>query len=250
KKYNAHIGVYALDTKSGKEVKFNSDKRFAYASTSKAINSAILLEQVPYNKLNKKVHINKDDIVGYSPILEKYVGKDITLKALIEASMTYSDNTANNKIIKEIGGIKKVKQRLKELGDKVTNPVRYETELNYYSPKSKKDTSTPAAFGKTLNKLIANGKLSKENKKFLLDLMLNNKTGDTLIKDGVPKDYKVADKSGQAITYASRNDVAFVYPKGQSEPIVLVIFTNKDNKSDKPNDKLISETAKSVMKEF
>ncbi|HDF8126237.1 TPA: penicillin-hydrolyzing class A beta-lactamase BlaZ [Staphylococcus aureus] len=250
KKYNAHIGVYALDTKSGKEVKFNSDKRFAYASTSKAINSAILLEQVPYNKLNKKVHINKDDIVAYSPILEKYVGKDITLKELIEASMTYSDNTANNKIIKEIGGIKKVKQRLKELGDKVTNPVRYEIELNYYSPKSKKDTSTPAAFGKTLNKLIANGKLSKKNKNFLLDLMFNNKNGDTLIKDGVPKDYKVADKSGQAITYASRNDVAFVYPKGQSEPIFLVIFTNKDNKSDKPNDKLISETAKSVMKEF
>ncbi|HEJ9297857.1 TPA: class A beta-lactamase, partial [Staphylococcus aureus] len=181
KKYNAHIGVYALNTKSGKEVKFNSDKRFAYASTSKAINSAILLEQVPYNKLNKKVHINKDDIVAYSPILEKYVGKDITLKELIEASMTYSDNTANNKIIKEIGGIKKVKQRLKELGDKVTNPVRYEIELNYYSPKSKKDTSTPAAFGKTLNKLIANGKLSKKNKNFLLDLMFNNKNGDTLI---------------------------------------------------------------------
>ncbi|MGF2002290.1 serine hydrolase, partial [Staphylococcus aureus] len=70
--------------------------------------------------------------------------------------------------------------------------------------------------GKTLNKLIANGKLSKKNKNFLLDLMFNNKNGDTLIKDGVPKDYKVADKSGQAITYASRNDVAFVYPKGQS----------------------------------
>ncbi|MDU6514342.1 MAG: serine hydrolase [Staphylococcus epidermidis] len=219
KKYNANIGVYALDTKSGKEVKFNADKRFAYASTSKAINSAILLEQVPYNKLNKKVHINKDDIVAY-------------------------------KIINEIGGIKKIKKRLKKLGDKVTNPVRYEIELNYYSPKSKKDTSTPAAFGKTLNKLIANGKLSKKNKNFLLDLMLNNKNGDTLIKDGVPKDYKVADKSGQAITYASRNDVAFVYPKNQSEPIILVIFTNKDNKSDKPNDKLISETAKNVINKF
>ena len=178
KKYNANIGVYALDTKSGKEVKFNADKRFAYASTSKAINSAILLEQVPYNKLNKKVHINKDDIVAYSPILEKYVGKDITLKELIEASMKYSDNTANNKIINEIGGIKKIKKRLKKLGDKVTNPVRYE------------------------------------------------------------------------ITYASRNDVAFVYPKNQSEPIILVIFTNKDNKSDKPNDKLISETAKNVINKF
>ena len=51
--------------------------------------------------------------------------------------MKYSDNTANNKIINEIGGIKKLK-RLKKLGDKVTNPVRYEIELNYYSPKSKK----------------------------------------------------------------------------------------------------------------
>ena len=42
----------------------------------------------------------------------------------------------------------------------------------------------------------------------------------------------------------------FVYPKGQSEPIVLVILRIKTIKSDKPNDKLISETAKSVMKEF
>ncbi|ORO26520.1 class A beta-lactamase, partial [Staphylococcus aureus] len=31
---------------------------------------------------------------NYTDFIEKYVGKDITLKALIEASMTYSDNTA------------------------------------------------------------------------------------------------------------------------------------------------------------
>ncbi|UIF37795.1 hypothetical protein KP719_12675 [Staphylococcus aureus] len=37
------------------------------------------------NKLNKKIHINKDDIVAYSPILEKYVGKDITLKVLLKS---------------------------------------------------------------------------------------------------------------------------------------------------------------------
>ena len=73
------------------------------------------------------------------------------------------------------------------------------------------------------------------------DYKVADKSGQALIKDGVPKDYKVADKSGQAITYASRNDVAFVYPKNQSEPIILVIFTNKDNKSDKPNDKLINK---------
>ncbi|MFH0285899.1 serine hydrolase [Staphylococcus epidermidis] len=70
------------------------------------------------------------------------------------------------------------------------------------------------------------------------------------MKDGVSKDCKVVGKSAQSKTNASRNDFAFVLPKDQSEPIFLVIFTNKDNKSDKPNDKLISETAKNVINKF
>ena len=41
------------------------------------------------------------------------------------------------------------------------------------------------------------------------------------------KTIRLLDKSGQAITYASRNDVAFVYPKNQSEPIILVILRIK-----------------------
>jgi beta-lactamase class A BlaZ len=247
KKYNANIGVYALNTHNGKEIKFNSNQRFAYASTFKTINSAILLEKTPHDKLNETVYINKNDIVTYSPILEKYIGKKITLKQLIEASLIYSDNTASNIISEKIGGNKKIKQRLNELEDDKTSPVRKEPNLNIYSPKSKNDTSTPEAYGQTLHKLIEDGKLTKNNKKFLITSMLNNKTGDTLIKNGAPKEYKVADKSGQAITYASRNDIAFVYTKKQKKPIILVIFTNKDKKDAKPNDKLISDTAKVVL---
>ncbi|MCY1029666.1 class A beta-lactamase, partial [Mammaliicoccus sciuri] len=212
-----------------------------------AVSSAMLLEKTPHNKLNKKVHVSKEDIVPYSPVLEKFINKDITIKKLIEATMLYSDNTANNMIIEELGGYKEVNKRLKSLDDKTTKPSRMEPELNNYDPKRNRDTSTPKAFGKTLNKLINDGRLSKENKAFLIDLMINNKSGDTLIKKGAPKNFKVADKSGQAITYASRNDVAFVYPKGESKPIVLVIFTNKEGKTDKPNDKVVSETAKVVL---
>ncbi len=249
-KYDANVGVYALNTATDEEITFNEDKRFAYASTFKAVSSAMLLEKTTHNELNKKVHISKEDIVPYSPVLEKFINKDITIKKLIEATMLYSDNTANNMIIEELGGYKEVNKRLKSLDDKTTKPSRMEPELNNYDPKSNKDTSTPKAFGKTLNKLINDGHLSKENKAFLIDLMINNKSGDTLIKKGAPKNFKVADKSGQAITYASRNDVAFVYPKGESKPIILVIFTNKEGKTDKPNDKVISETAKVVLEKF
>ncbi|MFI3378533.1 BlaZ-like penicillin-hydrolyzing class A beta-lactamase [Mammaliicoccus sciuri] len=249
-KYDANVGVYALNIATDEEITFNDDKRFAYASTFKAVSSAMLLEKTPHNELNKKVHVSKEDIVPYSPVLEKFINNDITIKKLIEATMLYSDNTANNMIIEELGGYKEVNKRLKSLDDKTTKPSRMEPELNNYDPKSNKDTSTPKAFGKTLNKLINDGRLSKENKAFLIDLMINNKSGDTLIKKGAPKNFKVADKSGQAITYASRNDVAFVYPKGESKPIVLVIFTNKEGKTDKPNDKVISETAKVVLEKF
>lgn len=248
KKYGANVGMYALNTQNGKELSFNENKRFAYASTLKAISSAMLLEQTPYNKLDKKIHINKDDIVPYSPVLEKYIGKEITLKKLIEATMLFSDNTANNKIIDELGGYEQVKTRLIDLGDTTTYPSRKEPDLNFYSPKDKRDTSTPLAYGKTLKKLIADGDLSKANKDFLLDLMLKNKSGDTLIKDGAPSNFKVMDKSGQALTYGSRNDVALVYPDGQDKPIILVIFTNKDRKDGKPNDKIVSEVAEIVLK--
>ncbi|MGO2094752.1 MAG: BlaZ-like penicillin-hydrolyzing class A beta-lactamase [Mammaliicoccus sciuri] len=249
-KYDANVGVYALNTATDEEITFNEDKRFAYASTFKALSSAMLLEKTPHNELNKKVHVSKEDIVPYSPVLEKFINKDISIKKLIEATMLYSDNTANNMIIEELDGYKEVNKRLKSLDDKTTKPSRMEPELNNYNPKSNRDTSTPQAFGKTLNKLIKDGRLSKENKAFLIDLMINNKSGDTLIKKGAPKNFKVADKSGQAITYASRNDVALVYPKGESKPIVLVIFTNKEGKTDKPNDKVVSETAKVVLEKF
>ncbi|WP_239762757.1 BlaZ-like penicillin-hydrolyzing class A beta-lactamase [Mammaliicoccus sp. I-M35] len=249
-KYDANVGVYALNTATDEEITFNEDKRFAYASTFKAVSSSMLLEKTPHNELNKKVHVSKEDIVPYSPVLEKFINKDITIKKLIEATMLYSDNTANNMIIEELGGYKEVNKRLQSLDDKTTKPSRMEPELNNYDPKSNKDTSTPKAFGKTLIKLINDGRLSKENKAFLIDLMINNKSGDTLIKKGAPKNFKVADKSGQAITYASRNDVALVYPKGETKPIVLVIFTNKEGKTDKPNDKVVSETAKVILEKF
>lgn len=51
-----------------------------------------------------------------------------------------------------------------------------------------------------------------------------------------------------AVPYGSRNDVAFIYPKGQDKPIILVIFTNKNNKDAKPNDKIVSEVAEEVLK--
>lgn len=90
--------------------------------------------------------------------------------------------------------------------------------------------------------------MNESNLSLLKQTMIENKTGDTLIKAGMPNSYTVGDKSGQALTYATRNDLAFIYPKGQDKPIILAIYSKQDQKDAKPNDKVISDSAREVIK--
>lgn len=241
------VGVYGVNTANGKHIQHRSDERFAFASTYKAIASGILLQNTATSTLNKKIDIKKDDIVANSPVTEKYVGSQMTLKALIQASMLQSDNTANNKIINEIGGIKGFHEELKQLEDNISNPQRLEPELNLYDPTSTADTTTPKAAAMTLKHILTNEDMSKANRNLLKNVMIHNETGDTLIKAGVSKQAVVGDKSGQGLTYGTRNDLAFIYPKNQEEPIVLAIYTKKDGKDAKPNDKVIQMATKTAM---
>ena len=241
------VGVYGVNTANGKHIQHRSDERFAFASTYKAIASGILLQNTATSTLNKKIDIKKDDIVANSPVTEKYVGSQMTLKALIQASMLQSDNTANNKIINEIGGIKGFHEELKQLEDNISNPQRLEPELNLYDPTSTADTTTPKAAAMTLKHILTNEDMSKANRNLLKNVMIHNETGDTLIKAGVSKQAVGGDKSGQGLTYGTRNDLAFIYPKNQKEPIVLAIYTKKDGKDAKPNDKVIQMATKTAM---
>uniref|UniRef100_UPI00398B0565 class A beta-lactamase n=1 Tax=Staphylococcus pseudoxylosus TaxID=2282419 RepID=UPI00398B0565 len=244
------IGVYGMNTHNGKVYKHNADERFAFASTYKAIASGILLNNMPNGKLNKKIKINEQDIVAYSPVTEKYIGKTMSLKSLVQASMLQSDNTANNKIINEIGGIEGFNNELKSLGDYISKPQRLEPDLNDYDPTKIADTTTPRAAATTLHKLLASKQMDKDNQALLKQVMIENETGDSLIKAGVPKEYTVGDKSGQALTYGTRNDLAFIYTDKHRKPIILAVYTKQDQKNAKPDDKIIAAAAKEAIKKL
>lgn len=250
KENSTTVGVYGINTESGKEIKHHSDERFGYASTFKAIASGVLLNNYTEKEINKKIQIQQKDIVAYSPVTEKYVGKQMTLKALIEAAMLKSDNTANNYIIGEIGGISSFKAALQHLGDHVSDPQRLEPKLNDYDPTNTADTTTPRAAAHTLNELLTNNQMDTKNLKLLKRVMIENETGDQLIKAGVPNHYLVGDKSGQGTTYATRNDIAFIYPKKGDKPIILAVYTKKDDKEGTPDDKVIAKAAQIAIKQI
>jgi beta-lactamase class A len=223
--FDARLGVYALDPITRTEVAYRADERFAYASTFKALAVGILLKTVPDDELDQLVSNGADELLPNSPVTEANVDKGMTLRAVAEAAVRYSDNTAGNIVLERLGGPEGFTQALRELGDTTSSSDRTETELNSAIPGDTRDTSTPRAFGIDLGTLLTTDWLGAAQQAQLIDWMTGNATGAELIGAGLDAGWAVADKSG-AGSYGTRNDIALVWPPSGS-PIILVIMSSR-----------------------
>ncbi|QWG49196.1 class A beta-lactamase [Bacillus mycoides] len=245
KEYDAKLGIYALDTGTNQTVAYHSDDRFAFASTSKSLAVGALLRKNSLEDLDQRITYTHEDLSNYNPITEKHVDTGMTLKELADASVRYSDSTAHNLILKQLGGPSEFEKILREMGDTVTTSERFEPELNEVHPGETHDTSTPEAIAKTLQSFTLGTALPIEKRELLVDWMKRNTTGDKLIRAGVPKGWEVADKTG-AGSYGTRNDIAIIWPPNK-KPIVLAILSNHDKEDAKYDDKLIADATKVVL---
>lgn len=241
KKFDARLGVYAIDTGTNQIISYRSDERFAYASTFKALAAGVVLQQTPIAKLDEVIPYIKDDLVTYSPITEKHVGTGMTLRELCDATVRYSDNTAGNLILQKLGGPKGFEKALNQIGDNVTKPSRFETELNEAIPGDIRDTSTPKALATSLKAFTVDNVLPTNKRDILKDWLKRNTTGDKLIRTGAPKGWEVGDKTG-AGGYGTRNDIAIVWPPNR-DPIVIAILSSRDKKDALYNEELIAQAA-------
>lgn len=84
-------------------MEFHENERFAFTSTHKALAVGALLQQKSIEELNQRITYTSEDLVNYNPITEKHVDTGMTLKELSDASLRYSDNTAGNLILEQLG---------------------------------------------------------------------------------------------------------------------------------------------------
>ncbi|TPV47406.1 class A beta-lactamase Bla1 [Bacillus dicomae] len=248
KKYDARLGLYAIDTGTNEIISYRPNERFAFASTYKALAAGVLLQQNSTEKLNEVITYKKEDLVNYSPVTEKHVDTGMTLGEIAEAAVRYSDNTAGNILFHQIGGPKGYEKALRQMGDRVTMSDRFETELNEAIPGDIRDTSTAKAIATNLKAFTAGNALPVHKRNILTEWMKGNATGDKLIRAGVPTDWVVADKSG-AGSYGTRNDIAIVWPPNRA-PIIVVILSSKDEKGATYDNQLIAEAAEVVVNAF
>ncbi|MFP3919186.1 class A beta-lactamase [Lysinibacillus telephonicus] len=243
--FDARLGVYAIDTETGKSTSYRADERFAFASTYKALAAGAILEQKSLNELDEMITYTKDDLVTYSPITEKHVDTGLSLKDIAEAAIRYSDNTAGNLLFNKLGGPAGFESALRNIGDMVTESDRFEPDLNFIVPGDTRDTSTPRALATSLQTYVISDLLPSEKQALIKDWLVGNTTGDTLIRAGVPKDWVVGDKSG-AGSYGTRNDIAIVWPPDR-DPIVIAILSDRNIEDATYDDALIAEAAKIVI---
>jgi beta-lactamase class A len=246
--FDARLGVYAVDTGSGREIAHRADERFGYASTHKAFSAAAVLQRTSLDGLAKHLTYTRADLQPNSPVTEKHVATGLPLRDAIDAALRYSDNTAANLLFRELGGPQGLAAALRAIGDTTTHVDRIEPGLNDLSPGDIRDTSTPRAMAAGLRAFTLGTALPPEKRTVLTDMMRANTTGAALIRAGAPAGWAVADKTGTG-SYATRNDIAVVWPPGRA-PIVLVVMSSRQAQNADHDDRLIAQAAKLALDTF
>lgn len=245
---NARVGVTVNVLDSDLNWEYGGNDRFPMSSTFKTIACAALLFRVDsgQEQLNRLIEFTEEDLVSYSPVTESKAGAPgMTLAELCEATITVSDNTAGNLILKAIGGPEALTQFTRSLGDEFTQLNRWETELNEAVPGDLRDTTTPNAMAGLLTKLIFGDKLSMESRTQLETWLKNNQVGDALLRAGIPDNWEIGDKTG-AGGYGSRSIAAVMWPPG-SNPIITTIYITETDASFDDRNAAIAELGKAIV---
>ncbi|MFI9451375.1 class A beta-lactamase [Amycolatopsis sp. NPDC052450] len=244
KKFDARLGVYALDTEGGGTVEHRADERFAFCSTFKGVAAAAVLQRNPLSHLETRVSYSRDDLMKHAPVTGQHVATGMTIRQLCDAAVRFSDGTAGNLLLRDLGGPAALTAFTRSLGDTVTRMDRVEPAITEATPGDLRDTTTPRAFAADYREIVLGDTLTADKRDFLRDLLQRNATGADRIRAGLPSGWTVADKTGTG-AYGTLNDIAVVWPPAKA-PIVLAIMSSKAAKDAPYDQALLAEAAKYV----
>ena len=246
RQHAARLGVLAHDTADGRTVRYRAGERFPICSVHKVLTVSAVLRDLDRHGdyLQKRVHYTEADVerAVYAPITgtPENLAHGMTVAELCAAALDYSDNCADNLLLARIGGPHAVTRFARSIGDRVTRLDRWEPQLNYDGPGRVEDTTTPAAIGGDVARLVLGRELPGPKRSLLTNWMLHNTTSAHQFHAGVPSDSTIADKTGSG-GWGSGNDVGILWPPHR-RPIVLAVMTTKFQQDAASDPELIART--------
>jgi beta-lactamase class A len=248
------LGVFAIDTATGKQVGHREDERFPVCSTFKLILvGAVLTRSVTEPTLmQQRLRYSSSDVVIASPITSAHAGDGMTVTELCAATLQVSDDTAANVLMKMLGGPAAVTSFARSISNPTFRLDRWEPALNTAIPGDPRDTATPAAMGHSTQTLVLGDALPAPQRRQLKDWLIGCKTGQHRIRAGVPPTWTAGDKTGTG-DYGTTNDLAVLWPDASASvrgPIVLGVYYTQGTQNAQPRDDVIAAAARIAVRQL
>jgi len=242
-----HIGVYAKNLRTGVEVSWRAHERFVMCSSFKASLAGCVLARVDRGRarLDEMIAYGPDDLMEWAPVAKQNLEKGaMSVADMCAAAVELSDNTCANALLARFGGPPAVTAFWRSIGDTVSRLDHNEPELNRTPPGDPDDTTTPAAMAGNLRSLILGKALSPASCERLTGWMLGCKTGDNRLRAGLPKNWRVGDKTGNNGKDAS-GDIAVAWST-RGEPVVICAYTRGGTPTSRQVDDVFAEIGRYV----
>ncbi len=236
-KHGGRLGVAIGDGTGEAVIAHRADELFPMCSTFKVLAAAAVLKRVDdgTEHLDRKIVYGEADLQSYGPVAKQHVAEgSMTLGDLCAAAIEWSDNTAANLILRELGGPSTVTQYARGIGDPVTRLDRNEPTLNTAIPGDLRDTTSPAAMRRDLRALLLGDKLSARSREQLETWMAGNQVGGKRVRAGLPSSWRIGDKTGTGDN-GSANVIAIIRPPNGVPILATIYYTGSSESADAIN---------------
>ena len=246
-RHGGRLGVAVLDLETRRAISHRGGERFAMCSTFKFLLAAAVAARVDAGEeaWDRRISYGKSDLIPWTPVTgkeENLKAGSMTVESLCAAAMTWSDNTAANLLLADLGGPDGLTRYLRSTGDATTRLDRIEPGLNSNLRGDERDTSTPDAMAKTMETLLFGKALSEASKEKLAGWLVANRTGDKRIRAAMDPAWRTGDKTGTGENGAA-NDIAVVWPPGR-KPFLVVVFFEAGKATAEERDAVIAAAGK------
>ena len=223
--HGARLGVFALATGSGAAVAYRADERFAFCSTFKPLAVAAVLARFPLSHLDKRITYTAAEVNSISPVTQNHVADGMTVRQLCDAAIRYSDGTAGNLLMRQVGGPAGLTRWLRGIGDPSSRMDDYEPVLNRHGITDPRDTTTPRAIASAYRALVLGDALDTTRRALLTDWLTHTRTTAARIPAALPAGWRVAHKTGTG-DYGRANDIAVAWPPA-GDPLVIAVLSDR-----------------------
>lgn len=256
---NAVVGVSIIGNNGKDTLSLNGDRRFPMQSVFKFHIALAVLSEIDNGNLalDQKITIGEDELLPedfWSPLRDEHPqGGTFTIGRLIQYSVSHSDNTACDVLIRLIGTPKTVEEYIKKNNIQDIQITFNEEDMQAKWENMFQNWTTPKAASETLNIFYENGGnlLSKSSYDFFWKTNIETTTGRNRIRGHLPETTVVAHKTGWSGTNketgitAAVNNIGIIFmPNG--EHVIISVFVSESKEDFDTNEKIIADIAKAT----